>query len=120
MTPGPSIRVNFPRYSARSEWLDEPKCGDQTEHSEEYYLGKTCSNCGATRPNNNVRTIRTYCSLCDKKITERVFVIEKSNPQDRTDEEQEEYVRTALKASAVDKETYWAHLRTAHPEEFDD
>ena len=85
MTEGIRLRIEFAQYSARWE---------------------------TTETENSV-TLTGFCRICDKKITERTWIVTEGMPE-------AEWKPMALSASKVDRETFWSHLRMAHPEGFDE
>ena len=112
-------KVNMPQYAPIYEWPNEPKCGTEEEHTEEYYMGFECKKCSQRRPDEHARTIRMSCALCKKVVVVRTLLILKPNPQDRTDEQQADEEANVHAIAKRDGETYMEHLLTVHRDHFD-
>jgi uncharacterized protein with PIN domain len=85
--PDLSVRVEFPQYAAKMEFIGEPP---------------------------NV-TVIVRCPLCDKEVLRRSwFGFEPIEPEIP---ESDPRVQARLANSHEDREIYWKHLATTHPEE---
>ena len=81
------LKVEFPQYAAKMEFIGEPPNG----------------------------TIIVRCPLCGKEILRRTWIGEK--PTEPEIPESDPRVQARLADAHKDQEVYWDHLMTAHPEE---